>query len=206
MKETPILFSTEMVRTILDGQKSQTRRVIKPQPWLMDRAYFKCFRKDAGGRRCPYGGTGDLLWVRETHEWVTLAEKDPWKDRAIADGTFRRTHKGEPVKMCYKADGEIPAPWRPSIHMPKWAARIWLEIISVRPEQLQDITGLDCIREGITSNSVSYFHDSGDWEIYLGNRKAFARLWDLLNAKWSYSWASNPWVWRIEFKRCDAPR
>ena len=170
MKEHPILFSTEMVKAILDGSKTQTRRVIKPQPWDMDKAYFKVFRKDFGERVCPYE-IGDHLWVRET--W--------WPSQVDLRGVY------------YKADGVQCKKWRPSIFMPRWVSRITLEVTGLKVERIQEITEEDAKAEG-----VPIIHT--EIEDISWYRPSFATLWDSLNAKRVYSWESNPWVQVITFK------
>ena len=213
MKEHPIIMSTPMVRAILEGRKNQTRRVIsaanstvlgypvsrKSALWtglIWDARVFK----DCGPHvRCKYE-PGDRLWVKETHTWVTLAEKDPWKDRAIADGSFRRTDKGEPVMMCYKADGyEIPASWRPSIFTPRWASRLTLEITNVRVEKLNCITESDAHAEGMTGK----LYQEATGRLLTCARDVFQWYWDSLNGKRGYGWTTNPWVWVLTFKKVD---
>lgn len=214
MKEHPILFSTEMVKAILDGRKTQTRRLLKRQPLdilpmvdpVKDGWVTLDTRNPNHGSiiKCRYGNVGDRLWVRESHTWVTLGEKDPWKDRAIDDGSFRRMPDGSPVSMCYKADGyKIPSTWRPSIHMPRWASRITLEIASIRVQRIQDISEEDAIAEGIP-----HYRDSEYWKMFnckdgfsTKAKNAFMSLWNSINEKRGYGWEKNPWVWVIEFKR-----
>jgi hypothetical protein len=188
MKERPITFSGEMVRAILDGRKTQTRRVIKPQPehvWGFgvrhdDPEYFSAHVRYSGGHQpdpwihCPYGKPGDRLWVRET---------------------FAYSFQG--LDCIYKADDyhgifAFEGPWKPSIFMPCWASRITLEITGVRVERLVDITDSDCYAEGITSLQNDILG-----EPYY----SYKELWDSINAKRGYLFASNPWVWVIEFKR-----
>ena len=169
MKERPIIFTTDMVKAILDGIKTQTRKVIKSQPWGMDKVYFTAFRKDYGGRTCPYGQVGDRLWVRESFY----------------------TESGD---IWYKADGQT-APmfikWKPSLFMPRWASRITLEITEVRVERLQEISDGDCQAEGCQYPQWRGSHTS--W------KGAYKALWDSLNAKRGYGWEVNPWVWVISF-------
>ena len=189
MKERPIIFSTDMVKAILEGRKTQTRRVIKPQP---DRVingvpfeYLGHKYHDASDRaiRCPYGQVGDRLWVRET--WATQKSIDRFSPSYIGNAAT--------VPLWYKADAVNGrsfiglGKWRPSIFMPRWASRITLEITEVRVERLQEITFEDFKKEGIEMD--------GSWD------GSFARLWDSLNAKRGYSWESNPWVWVISFRR-----
>ena len=197
MKERPIIFSDEMVRAILEGQKTQTRRVIKPQPLnLIDAVRFKT---------CPYGVPGDRLWVREcfgfTAKWTMsyqrqwLAERGPWLPGNIT--------------MAYRSDEpEGNWCWKPSIHMPKIYSRITLEIVNVRVDRLQDISEEDACAEGIEIIERSYgmaYRDyrgkSGAWMSEA--RASFGTLWDRINAKQGYGWDTNPWVWVIEFRRID---
>jgi len=192
MKEHPILFSGEMVQAIQEGRKTQTRRVIKPQPnTLWDAAKFI---GEDGFRfychidphifvdwKCPYGQSGDGLWVREA--WRPIDEDRP-VNRLMAGDT-----------IYYRADyvGEaLGGKWRPSIHMPRWASRINLEIVNIRVERVQEIHPMDCIAEGAT-----------DWDNLLSldtHILRFHNLWDKINLKRGYGWEVNPWVWIIEFK------
>ena len=197
----PILFNTEMVRAILDGRKICTRRLIKPQPdkkhiyplgFVTDSTEKKevgCFGfavNEYGGSiqyvKPPYRyAPGDILYVRET--WKKAPNGyyyyEDWQRNDIADVTK----------------------WKPSIHMPKEAARIWLKVTDVRVERLQEIT-IDGIRnEGISSMAVH----AGDMEIAL---KEWKNLWNSTIKKTdldSYGWEANPWVWVIEFERCEKP-
>ena len=174
MKERPILFSGPMVRAILDGRKTQTRRVVKPQPdWIRPRvsddgiAHGYCGSGPTDGIKCPYGTVGDRLWVRES--WAKSGE--------VGDATEYRADNPDP----------IGAKWRPSIHMPRWASRIDLEITGIRVERLQEISERDAMAEGCEylTNSVA--------------RSNFVKLWISINGQ--DSWSANPWVWVIEFKR-----
>lgn len=178
MKEKPILFSSPMVKAILDGSKTQTRRVIKPQPiWIGDPSVqFKtqdCNPK--GIIKCPYGQPGDRLWVREKFSYPTgysyVGGIWYW-----ADG---QPDKGDWIKP------------KPSIHMPRWASRITLEVVSVRVERLQDISESDSRAEGVRYSE----------EEIRPYTCAFVDLWDSINAKLGYGWDVNPWVWVVEFKR-----
>lgn len=187
MDAKPIIFSGEMVRAILDGHKTQTRRVIKPQfnqTWgagvrNQDPDYFSVHVdiKEPDGEwrwlRCPYGKAGDILWVRET-----------W---AHVDGA-----------IWYAADGiDIPrndgVKLRPSIHMPRWASRITLEITNVRVERLFDISQEDAKAEGVSIEATRTLTHVG----------AFAITWDAINKKRGYGWegGTNPWLWVVEFRR-----
>lgn len=197
VKEKPILFSAPMVRAILDGRKSQTRRIVKPQPqWRLgymavDGGAIQCGVDYPDGAddfvRCPYGRTGDRLWVRETF-WLR---------------NHGNTFRG--LGIDYKAGGNkhIPKPakvgrlccWRPSIHMPRWASRITLEITGVRVERLNDISEEDAEAEGATSQD-RHFRCGNE---LFGCRSGFAILWSKINGP--DSWDANPWVWVVEFKR-----
>lgn len=210
MKERPILFSSEMVRAILDGRKTQTRRVINPQPEYVwgygirnGEDHFSAHVRYPGSHqpdpwiKCPYGVPGDRLWVRETHGFVYPEEFDvPLRDCKIeyradlAPGNI--DYPGQ--WPADEARGNPDAPkWRPSIHMPRWASRILLEITAVRVERLQDIDPLDCVAEGASGYDTALSLDT--------HIKRFSDLWDKLNTKRGYPWSSNPWVWVIEFKK-----
>ena len=192
MKERPILFSGEMVRAILDGRKTMTRRVIRFPKGADNDCYpgiaaghFWWFRDgfSTGQRiRCPYGQPGDRLWVRETYKIVEpgfMQEREEVYYRA----DFRYLKPGE------------NGPWKPSIFMPRRASRTSLEIVSVKVERLQDITERDIIAEGI-------HRELGGWGNSFGYyTNAFKALWDSINAKRGYGWSVNPWVWVIEFTR-----
>ena len=174
MKERPIIFSGEMVRAILDGRKTQTRRVIKPQP-LRDYAELRS--------RCPHGVPGDRLWVRETHGF--LAEQVLY--RADVPSDFEEYKK----TAFWRVEK-----WRPSIHMPRWASRITLEITGVRVELVQRIGLGDITAEGIQADLGPAAHSTIN-DSYV----RFIELWDSINAKRGYGWDTNPWVWVLEFKQ-----
>ena len=229
-KELPISFTAEMVMAIREGRKTVTRRVISENDcWRnglskkhnvvsLDAAYPVT---DGISLRVPYRhkndpdcegsncgawrvylrwGKGDLLWVKESYchgiEWDDCkpSEVDP-----LCGGN----------DIWYFADGERPTEgWgkkRSSRFMPKWVARTWLEVVSVRPERVQDITEEDAIAEGICVDEVrGRYQTAKGIGAYAGNaRLAFRWLWDSINAKRGYLWQSNPWVWRIEFKRVN---
>lgn len=194
MKERPILFSGPMVRAILEGRKTMTRRVVKDHhvatqfgPWL----------PDGGQVVSPYGIPGDRLWVRET--WLVL-DRDGWWDSSAGKtelmkvGGLPRVNAVAYRSQCDSESERIRKEygykWRPSIHMPRWASRLTLEIISVRVERLQDIDDTDAEREGcdgsdmIPGYSINQFHS----------------LWDSINLKRGYGWDANPWVWVVGFR------
>lgn len=206
VKERPILFSAPMVRAILDGRKTQTRRIVKPQPRPHkgiasvpgDFAFFNspgcwtisCKPNGPDGwaeENSPYGQPGDRLWVRET-----------WGVAPGYDNTPPRDLKPHGMKVNYSADGAlIGCKSRPSIHMPRWASRILLEITSVRVEQLQDISPTDCIAEGCRGG-----HGSIPGYLYSATEKEHYKwLWESINGH--ESWYANPWVWVVEFKRVE---
>lgn len=191
----PILFNGEMVRAILDGRKTCTRRNLKGGiPFDEKSEYWNVLKKgEWSGPICseyfikqgsPYK-PGDILYVRET--WCGLPVNEA--------GHFR----GHPI-YYYRADGDLrPEGWRgawhPSIHMPKEAARIWLRVTNVRVERLQDITDNEAEAEGFTD--------------YTSTALGFAYTWDHTIKKSDfdrYGWAANPWVWVIQFERCEKPK
>lgn len=214
----PILFNTEMVRAILDGRKTCTRRLVKPQPKSKLCYTFAGSDSDTWGypnrtaheiwgeefklpnditeeelskRWNPPYHTDDILYVRET-----------WCGLPVNEAGHMRGH----TIYYYKADGELrPKGWRgtwhPSIHMPKEAARIWLKVTDVRVERLQEITSEQICREGV---EVEYPHVLNGEE----KRYAFSTLWNSTIKKSNlnrYGWDANPWVWVIEFERCEKP-
>lgn len=211
MKASPILFSGPMVRAILAGQKTQTRRAMKSQPIIrgdndMPRitqqnlctkpenwGRWQMGHEDAGSYAhfdCPYGKPGSLLWVRETFVIESDAEYHgdnmPKDKRPILRENERnliphyRATEPEPHIVEYDAmdSDDDRTRWKPSIFMPKWASRLTLEITNVRVEQLHDISPADITAEGCHVNLK------------------FSEIWEALNG----NWASNPWVWVIEFK------
>jgi hypothetical protein len=208
MNEHPILFSTPMVKAILEDWKTKTRRVIKPQPspTALLEAYgaYACFT-DGTRARCPYGpglhAQGDRLWVRET--WAQMCKNADPICQCTEDYEYRENHyieyradTGNPYPGQWPIDearGNPDAPkWCPSIHMPRKASRITLEVVNVRVERLQDITEEDAKAEGV--NFVSC--DPGEHPVDL-----FANLWDSINEKRGFGWDTNPLVWVVEFKR-----
>lgn len=217
MKEKPILFSGPMVRSILEGRKTQTRRVIKPQPnddiddlhggELRKRAPYKTecpvtgrsvgfgFQDDDDQFwHCPYGEPGTRLWVRET--WCETDWKPGRTSLPVGPDGYIAAYKAD-----YEGDS-FPAPyppkWKPSIHMPRWASRITLEITGVRVERLREISEADCFAEGIKPKTLS-FHGHG--EETASPIPDYRDLWESINGKGS--WAKNPWVWVIEFKMVE---
>ena len=150
---------------------------------------------------CPYGQPGDRLWVRETHRF--------WKpDPSGLDGHIYRSPLWEGAETVlspeYRGGPTLPDdedPWRPSIHLPKWAARIWLEVADVRVERVQDISEEDVKAEGLRGDVYGEEIGIGPREDGRSRSIYFMGLWDSINAKRGYSWESNPWVWVVEFER-----
>jgi hypothetical protein len=227
MKERPILFSGPMVRAILDGRKTMTRRVVKPMPgkqseWLTQQLINKvphgeiigggwqmhhpkadqrmktvvgvidiAHDSPLGWIRCPYGEVGDRLYVREAH-WRFKGEWTPKLERDGAD-TWP-TVNAEYLAYALDEEGDDQLAnlgWKkcPSIHMPRRASRITLEITGVRVERLKDISEADTHAEGVPNSSYA-----------INVIQSFAFLWDKINGK-KHPWASNPWVWVVEFKK-----
>lgn len=212
MAEKPILFSGEMVRAILDGRKTQTRRVIKPAFDIKPDARIVSVdngKRDiwfANGRyfgSCPYGRPGDLLWVRET--WRPFTANGSI-DAAVQ---YRADSKIEQVSMTagyINRFPESPDNWRPSIFMPRWASRITLEVTAVRVERLQDISEDDAKAEGCDKqfrlNVADFFANKNiDFDSISTYSNGFRSLWDSINAKRGYGWDVNPFVWVVEFKK-----
>lgn len=189
MKEKPILFNTEMVKAVLADRKTQTRRVIKNacdiiQDWDdKDKSYGPYYEDQYGDfhksiEACPYGQIGSVLWVRETFAF--------YGDDIQGVVHYKATHQCE------------GSGWKPSIFMPKKYCRIWLEIIDIRVERVQDIGEKDAESEGI-----QFLRNAPDVDEALSAKQLFECLWDSINEKRGYSWESNPWVWTVEFKRID---
>lgn len=223
IKERPILFSGPMVRAILEGRKTQTRRVINPQPvhdptskmpWVDEGLTPSGAGRTGHSLRlidCPYGRPGDRLWVREKFcqklddagmfVYNTEGNLDPSCFWYAADGLQVVKGNGDGGTQ-YRKDGSEASPWRPSIHMPREACRMTLDIVNVRVERLQEIDVAGCRAEGIESLAIESheyaLHTKNDWLL------GFSQLWDKLNAKRGYAFDSNPWVWVIEFKRMEA--
>lgn len=210
----PILFNTEMVQAILDGRKTVTRRVMKPQPlYYTGRRYLfadeSCPKKweDCDNIIKTYQyQRGDTLYIRETWSFLPCVECMDEGPACNIDPVIYDDGDCE-SEGCFVYKASHPRPervsWSPSIHMPKEAARIWLRVTDVRVERLQDMNGQDILREGINC----HVHPEADY--FDGNQKMmFAELWDSTIKKddlESYGWEANPWVWKIEFERCEKP-
>lgn len=206
----PILFSTSMVQAILRDEKTQTRRIVEPQPryqliYQKNKNLWCEFSENPLADKLaqsPYGycfeskyKTNDIIYVRET--WQSTEYINNNKDE------IGYIFKASPDAELFENSFENWK-WRPSIFMPKQAARIFLKITNVRVERLQDISEADAIAEGITLKHISegrvYYAIFKDKE-YTTAKEAFRYLWDSLNKKSGYAWDSNPWVWVYEFER-----
>jgi hypothetical protein len=193
MTERPILFNGPMVRAILAGAKTQTRRAMRDQPCeLLDYnrghlsirvrgAVYQAFNPQIPPVRCPYGKPGDRLWVREA--WCASSAHDNIPPSAIPSGDG----------IEYLADGPtrvLTGKRRQSMFMPRWASRITLEVTEVRVERLQDISRGDAMAEGCPFPNMAAGPDPRGW---------YANLWESING--AGSWGANPWVWVVSFKR-----
>lgn len=237
MTERPILFSGPMVRAILSGTKTQTRRIVKPQPndaWsrnptVAEKRGVLCWAdRNAEGTtlsisdlKCPYGKPGDCLWVRENF----------WQSGFPANAAHPESGCNDPVwvweqEVAFDLN-RTPIGWRkrPSIHMPRWASRITLEVVSVRVERLQDISEADAIAEGVWDGNPVWPPNKDLCPVCHGQRvyeggsmsgaierdctfcdtnvKRYKALWQHING--GDSWEANPWVWVVEFRKLDQP-
>jgi hypothetical protein len=204
--ERPIIFNAEMICAILNGRKTQTRRVVKPQPragyplpeckdelWSwhklpvsqLIRPIYSSWPYHSNGIKCPYGKPGDQLWVRETH-WID------WYPDGVIDAQGRRGAVHYKAKHPYPFIAESIEGWRSSIFMPRWASRLLLRIRDVGTERVQDIAVENAVAEGWPERDVDIPFDSPlGW---------FQQLWDNINETRGYGWSANPWVWVIEFE------
>lgn len=225
MKERPILFGAPMVRAILNGTKTQTRRpmrdqVVEPGIVRMARPGYCEIVNGHGisipGFSCPYGQPGDRLWVREA--WADLTETHGQRWEKLNPET-RLYERGVHPFIWYRADGDQPdagsgannsEKWRPSIHMPRPASRITLEITGVRVERLHDISEDDAISEGVertvTGDGWRRYCDA-DMEMagvppVATARQSYFTLWNQIHGHGT--WTENPWVWVVEFKRMES--
>ena len=213
MREHPIIFSAPMVRAILEGRKTQTRRVVRGgqpkgvgtfhvdtgfkggRPTLVETTPCPAGREIHWLQRMPYGQPGDRLWVRETHlldppidgSWPSVG--DGFASIEDIPGRYRNTKH-----VLYRADNNLSGDWcwRPSIHMPRWASRITLELTDVRVQRVQDISEEDALAEGCRSQ--------------IKHSAAFADLWDSINESRGFGWNANPYVWALTFRRVEQSR
>lgn len=191
MKTHPILFSTPMVQAILEGRKTMTRRIVKPNPRISSDPLKvgELIKEFSLEEVCDYGTPGDIIWVRETFQ-----ERS---ENAIKMGF---------EKYYYKAgwEGCTEAGWKPNIFMPKSACRIFLKITDIRVERLQEITENDAKSEGIIQISTNSYKDYFEGiPGYYHPIQSFRSLW--MNINGVDSWKSNPWVWVILFEHCEKP-
>ena len=210
MKERGMIFNAEMVRAILDGRKTQTRRIVKLQPdedGLAKVTNGPWVDTSERNYRCPFGDVGDRIWVRETFQ-------GPLFDYEQMEAYLEDSSRFEKPEFCqYAADGghrpeyqdaddNLRHGWRPSIHMPRWASRILLEITDVRVERLNAISQEDAQSEGteLTGWRPTYSDPDSGGEV-MTPYDNFAELWSSIYG--DESWKANPWVWVIEFKRVE---
>ncbi|EDQ2808045.1 morphogenetic protein [Salmonella enterica subsp. enterica] len=201
MKERGMIFNAEMVRAILEGRKTQTRRPVK-FPHIDRDAMCELSGNELAGelsegnyRNSPHGKPGDRIWVRETYQGP-LFDYEHMESYLEDSSKFEKPDfcvyraDGKPAPEFYDADDNLHCGWRPSIHMPRWASRLLLEITSVRVERLRSMSQDDARAEGVIAAS-------GPMEAGL----AFRELWGSIYGE--ESWKANPWVWVIEFKRIE---
>jgi len=208
MREKPILFSTPMVIAILDGRKTQTRRVIKDKDITnnfdidVDGSVYAYIDPETGDSYPPTAiarhQIGDILWVRETWGFVGCEKCGGECCTGAPDN-----YKGDDGCFVYRTnygtteDDSFPPSmfkWKPSIHMPRKAARIFLRVTNVRVERVQEITEEDALKEGCVPTFI-------DGAVLISAKGRFHALWESLNAKRGYGWEANPWVWVYEFER-----
>lgn len=243
VKERGILFNSDMVQAVLEGRKMQTRRVLRVDPnvdyWKLydkKRGYWgPCFDKPhrrkpdsilPGGfmavekKKCPYGRSGDQLWVRETWQASPYDKLGFGKWYQDVPHSMRKPEAFE--HLLYAADRSeyyleddlsktrlndydyskmAPFSYKPSIHMPRWASRIQLEVTDVRVERVQHISKEDAIAEGIASEHGMYWNHSTESYSCVEPITPFMALWDSINFDRGFGWDANPWVWVVEFRR-----
>ena len=224
IKHRPIIFSSDSVASILDGMKTNTRRVVnfgkkvftdnEHALWndvqkAKDGSYIFWGEKvpenitpelyKDGGFKCPYGDVGDRLWVRETYaiERVDGFTQIVWKADKRAQYIENGFKIGEPFWLV--SDYKPRTPWKSPRFMPRWASRLTLEIVSVDVERLHGITNAGVRAEGITAH-----HPPRKKDDLPTSRSAFARHWDMINKKRGYKWDVNPWVWVVGFKVAES--
>lgn len=230
----PILFNTEMVRAILNGEKTVTRRLVKPahlkvleSPYHIEHPEVQ--EKALIEKLCqpPYQ-PGDILYVRETWNYGYFESSD--REGDVSQWFEELSHKGKKqdsylyalAGYIYRADfdegeevnygiehddGTIRMDWRPSIHMPKEAARIFLKVTDVRVERLHEIKNHECVAEGAVKRPD--YTKRHDLVLHNRYRQVFAELWDSTIKPSDidrYGWEANPWVWVISFERCEKPK
>lgn len=210
MTERPILFSGPMVCALLDGRKTQTRRIVKREPlrWLDDSGFDPAFVADPANGLCPYGKQGDTLWVRESHQRFDKGTCDQhvWYMAGRNGNAYVARERPEiDQDRPWPRDAEGPSGGAvysvPSIHMPRWASRLSLEITDVRIERLQDISDADAEAEGIREPGLGEMVWAGFMGVprdHCAAKTAFALLWMSIHG--ADSWTASPWVWAVSFK------
>lgn len=195
MKERPILFSTPMVQAIQSGIKTKTTRIVKGTPlkWLDDDGFDLEFVADKLNGLSPYGYPGDSLWIRET-----IMDLRPNFFTETGNQIIYKT-ESDHYKNLIAAAKEKGKKWKPSIHMPRAAARLFLEVISITIERLNVISREDAIAEGVRFDKDSGYYFVADNIMDPTAEMAFEKLWSQING--ADSWEANPWVWVIEFKK-----
>lgn len=198
MNEKPILFSAPMVNAILEGRKTQTRRVVTGKialEWLQSGGFSPNFVADPGNFLSPYGYAGDQLWVRET--WK-CEELEPYGEDGVrfrADGVFRGIENSREASDKWADAYREGAKWRPSIFMPRWASRITLKVVNVRVERVQEISNDDAIAEGVDMSGLCTNTGPQTYSQF-----QYQMLWNEINDGRGFGWDINPWVWVVEFK------
>lgn len=203
MRERPILFSTPMVQAILSGRKTQTRRVMQVQPATAEQRFTT--NLDSTG--------SDARKIRGKHQWATFYpdsyrikdQSDYFSSPYGYDGDrlwVRETYSLSGKKCIYRADHDLEIlSWKPSIFMPRKYSRLLLEITNIRVERLNDISEEDAIAEGCLGLHLQYLDDAP--QKFLPPQEHFAHVWDEINGKKGFTWATNPFVWVIEFRRVE---
>ncbi|KLF39130.1 ASCH domain-containing protein [Klebsiella aerogenes] len=225
MTERGMIFNAEMVRALLDDRKTQTRRIVKGadgavkfcKEWDIngEEIFVVLGEKDhtgmnpvLGATSCPFGAVGDRIWVRETFQGP-LFDYEQMESYLEDSSKFEKPEfcqyaaDGKPAPEYYDADDTLRHGWRPSIHMPRWASRILLEITDVRVERLREISQADAEAEGVGKLKKGFWknYQPGWTEFQLTARGSFATLWKSIYG--DESWYADPWVWVIEFKRIE---
>jgi hypothetical protein len=226
MKERPILFNGEMVRAILEGRKTQTRRMcawqnfrVEPDKIYNGAGYDSALMADYKGgpvicgagehtwrdvltpSRCPFGQPGDRLWVREAFACFDDDWRWPGRPHDLSGGPWMNFHYRADLNEKHPKYKYLSECWRPSIHMPRWASRVTLEITGVRVERLKEITDIDAISEGCSGIEGDVTHYWEGQSTAPAPRAHFMNLWDSINSDRGYGWAANPWIWVVEFRR-----
>lgn len=213
-RERSIMLRTPEVRDILEGRKTQLRRIVKEQPashehiaWCTNIiggppgfAAARPMSSNARRLSCPYGQPGDRLWVRET--W---ALENPPDDGELLIWQADRSAAWRPLlgERFHLSPNYQPNRWRPAINMPRWASRLTLEVVSVRVERLQDISEADARAEGVEPKRGAGGAVISTGPVHLSHVVGFRELWCSINGP--ESWDANPWVWVVEFRRVETP-